>query len=222
MGEAALEGELVSSWIGQLALAVHYMHGRGVLHRDVTASNILLTAMGDVKLGDLGLSKKAPDRASTAPRLFASTFARLGRPNSCARALRGPPQVADNNRSAGSFAANTQCGTPASMSPEVVEGKPYNKASDVWGVGVVLFELLTLEHPFANVEGSLAALISTILNCRYDDAVLDACPHTDHLKFLAGRGGLLAPNAAKRLTLEQLIIACPVDSDSEGSICRDD
>jgi NIMA (never in mitosis gene a)-related kinase len=44
--------------------------------------------------------------------------------------------------------AKTQIGTPYYFSPEICEGKAYNNKSDVWSLGVVLYEMLTLKHPF--------------------------------------------------------------------------
>ena len=40
------------------------------------------------------------------------------------------------------------CGSPAYLSPEVIQGKGSNKQSDVFGVGLVLYELLTGQSPF--------------------------------------------------------------------------
>lgn len=44
--------------------------------------------------------------------------------------------------------ANTVCGTPYYFSPELCRNKPYNNRSDVWAMGVVLYELATGKHPF--------------------------------------------------------------------------
>lgn len=43
---------------------------------------------------------------------------------------------------------NTVCGTPYFMPPEVCLGKPYDSKADVWAVGVILYELITLKKPF--------------------------------------------------------------------------
>ncbi len=42
----------------------------------------------------------------------------------------------------------TACGTPYFMAPEVCHGKPYDSKADVWAVGVILYELVTLKKPF--------------------------------------------------------------------------
>ena len=61
--------------------------------------------------------------------------------------------------------ARTQIGTPYYFSPEICNGRPYNNKSDVWSLGVVLYEMLTLRHPF---DGrSMQQLIVKICAGRY-------------------------------------------------------
>ena len=47
----------VLSWFAQLALALHHVHERGVLHRDLKTCNVFMTASGQLKLGDFGIAK---------------------------------------------------------------------------------------------------------------------------------------------------------------------
>ena len=56
--------------------------------------------------------------------------------------------------------ARTQIGTPYYLSPEICENKPYGRKSDVWSLGVVLYELAALEMPFQ--AQSLPALVMRI------------------------------------------------------------
>ncbi|KAA0175858.1 hypothetical protein FNF27_02579 [Cafeteria roenbergensis] len=58
--------------------------------------------------------------------------------------------------------ANTQIGTPYFLSPEAVSAKPYGRASDVWGLGCVLFEVCSLRRVFT--ASSLLALVYKIVN----------------------------------------------------------
>ena len=44
--------------------------------------------------------------------------------------------------------AKTQIGTPYYLSPEICENKPYGRKSDVWSLGILLYELMALEMPF--------------------------------------------------------------------------
>jgi len=42
----------------------------------------------------------------------------------------------------------TKVGTPYFMPPEVIQDKPYDSKADVWSLGVILYELITLKKPF--------------------------------------------------------------------------
>ena len=66
----------------------------------------------------------------------------------------------------------TQCGTPAYMSPELCKGENYNRAADVWALGCVLYELMTLTAPWADMKfngaGGMTALLKKIANADLD------------------------------------------------------
>lgn len=59
----------------------------------------------------------------------------------------------------------TQTGTPYYASPEVWRDEPYNFKSDIWSLGCVLYELITLEPPFK--ANNMAALHKKIQKGRY-------------------------------------------------------
>jgi NIMA (never in mitosis gene a)-related kinase len=67
--------------------------------------------------------------------------------------------------------AQTQIGTPYYLSPEICESKPYGRKSDVWSLGIVLFELTALELPFQ--AQSLPALVIRICSADPDYAKID-------------------------------------------------
>ncbi len=48
-------------------------------------------------------------------------------------------------------------GTPYYLSPEIIEGRPYSFKSDIWSLGVLLYELCALKPPF---EGTSMAILS--------------------------------------------------------------
>lgn len=50
---------------------------------------------------------------------------------------------------------NTNCGTPIYMAPEIWQGKPYNEKVDIWSIGVMMYYLLTGNHPFDGDEDNL-------------------------------------------------------------------
>ena len=99
--------------------------------------------------------------------------------------------------------ALTVCGTPFYLSPELVSGSPYGVPADLWSLGVVLFELLTLQRPF--VAPNFAALIQEVMACSYDESLLTRCGHDAALRNLASRDGLLHPDAKQRATLAHVV-----------------
>eukprot|EP01063_Lacrimia_lanifica_P028524 TRINITY_DN4175_c0_g1_i1.p1 TRINITY_DN4175_c0_g1~~TRINITY_DN4175_c0_g1_i1.p1 ORF type:complete len:713 (+),score=272.25 TRINITY_DN4175_c0_g1_i1:46-2184(+) len=85
--------------------------------------------------------------------------------------------------------AKTICGTPFYFSPELCKGNAYNNKSDIWALGCVLYELLTLDVPFRGKN--MNDLMNRIVTGQYDpsiDAIYDtrwagvlaSMLHTDH------------------------------------------
>ena len=78
--------------------------------------------------------------------------------------------------------ARTQIGTPYYLSPEICESRPYGRSSDMWSIGVVLYELMALKLPFT--AQSLPALVIKIctadpkweeLESKYSSANVELC-----------------------------------------------
>ena len=112
--------------------AVQFAHQNLVIHRDLKSSNILITREGTVKLLDFGIAKALEQNRDTAANATPDTRTGL------------MPM------------------TPACASPEQVQGGPMTTASDVYQLGVLLYELLTGTLPF-DVSGKSPAEIERII-----------------------------------------------------------
>jgi len=66
-------------------------------------------------------------------------------------------------------------GTPLWMAPEVLQNKEYDEKCDVYSFGIVLWELLTQQTPFEEID-SFSAMIDTIVNEQQRPAIPDTCP----------------------------------------------
>ncbi|KAL1521320.1 hypothetical protein AB1Y20_020987 [Prymnesium parvum] len=99
--------------------------------------------------------------------------------------------------------AHTVVGTPYYMSPEVMKSSPYSEPSDLWAVGVLLYQLIALHLPFE--ADNLAALVLRVTGSGADVRPLRASLQPEELWRLATREGLLNPNPDARLKLPQLL-----------------
>lgn len=121
-----------AAFVEKVARGVHAAHELGVLHRDLKPANILLDAKGDPRVCDFGLARFwSPDNADDGP-------------STCGRESEG-------RRSNQLTFPGFQPGTPAYMSPEQFDVKigRVGPATDVWALGVILFELISGQRPFA-------------------------------------------------------------------------
>ncbi len=116
-----------------IAAAVSAAHRRGIVHRDLKPRNVMITGEGQVKILDFGLAQSP-----------------------------GPVAEGDiSDRTTKTHGGSSLTGTLAYMSPEQLQGLPVDPRTDVFSLGVVLYQMATGRRPFE--AKSAAALISAIL-----------------------------------------------------------
>jgi serine/threonine protein kinase len=104
--------ERICEYTIEIGEALEYAHARGLLHRDVKPSNVLMDESGNCVLTDFGIAKLVDDSSNLT-------------------------------------ATGTLIGTPAYMSPEQGRGQELDRRSDIYSLGVIMYEMATGRVPFS-------------------------------------------------------------------------
>ena len=141
-----LPPQLILELAIQIADGLKAAHAIGLVHRDIKPANLFLTSEDRAKILDFGLAGQCPQIITIAD---------------------SEVTIADSSHFA---VPGVIVGTLDYMSPEQVRGEPVNASSDIFSLGIVLYELLTGKHPFK--KESILETASAILMLNPDNGSL--------------------------------------------------
>jgi Tol biopolymer transport system component len=118
-----LPTELVLDLGAQVADAMDHAHSQGILHRDLKSANVRMTSSGQLKVLDFGLAMNIKEASL------------------------------DGATRSTSLDTGSVVGTLAYMAPELLQGKPPDARTDIWSLGVLLYEMASGTLPFHGRTG---------------------------------------------------------------------
>jgi len=163
--------DMARFYFAETVLAVEYLHSFGIVHRDLKPDNLLITALGHIKLTDFGLSKMG--LMSLATNLYEGFI----------------------DKETKQFSDKQVFGTPEYIAPEVILRQGYGKPVDWWSMGVILYEFLIGCVPFFGETPE--ELFAHTVNDDIEWPEEEDWPVQDEAKRVIG--GLLQQNPLDRL-----------------------
>lgn len=181
----------------QLTMALKYVHEHGIIHRDIKSANIFLCSNGLVKLGDFGMSHIFTNDSSSK-----SNVDSRASPSSSTE----QQSVRGGATSSLKTLSDVFCGSPFYVSPEMWLRHPYDFRSDMYSLGVVLYEMLALHRPYE--QTTLEELRSAVVTGSVPDGDWESMQRR-YPSLTPIVQGMMRADPEERMTVDS-ILAAPV------------
>lgn len=133
--ETGLDLEIFFKWFVPLSEALAHAHERGIIHRDIKPANIMVTREGEPKILDFGIARICRE---------------------------GGDQAEPGSGKVGLTQIGTIMGTPAYMSPEQATGNRVDHRTDIFSLGILMYEAISGRRPFKGQ--TVHEAITSVLN----------------------------------------------------------